>query len=73
MLETLWGIFCYSNNNCTFLTYIGGGWGKRDGGGDAVVDMLQVSQYFLCSIVTVFKSFTGSIHSNVVIPGSNSF
>ena len=44
----------------------GGGGGGR--GRDAVVDMLQVSEYFLCSIVTVFQSFKGSIHSNVVIP-----
>ena len=33
---------------------------------DAIVDMLQVSQCFLCSIATVLQSFKGSIHSNVV-------
>ena len=40
----------------------GGGGSSRN----AIVDMLQVSQWFLCSIVTVFQSFKGSIHSNVV-------
>ena len=43
-----------------------GGGGGGGGGRDAIVDMLQVSQCFLCSIVTVFQSFKGSIHSNVV-------
>ena len=45
IMLVLWDIFCYSNNNCTFLTYIEwGGGGGRDG--DAIVDMLQVSQCF---------------------------
>ena len=47
---------------------MGGGGGGGGRGRDAVVDMLQVSQYFLCGTVTVFQSFKGSIHSNVVIP-----
>ena len=57
-LLVLWGILCYSNNNCTFLTYID--WG---GGGGEGAEML-VSQCFLCSIVTVFQFKT--VHSNVV-------
>ena len=64
----LWGIFCYSNNNCTFLTNIEWGGGGEEGDGDAIVDMLQFSQCFLCGIVTVFQSFKGSIHSNVMSP-----